>query len=116
MHDQIAHSLKLQINFTVCEPQHLNTIAFNDFCADSVTVQAFFREMLRSINFDNQFRGRTIKVRNERINDALFVDFHRVITQEIIPQMAFLRCHFPAEFLCTRKGFVIFPNWLYHIL
>lgn len=54
--------------------------------------------MLRAIQFNGKFCFCTIKVYNKKLNDALFVNFNRLIPQKRIPELSFLRCHFMAEF------------------
>ena len=69
--------------------------------------------MLRTIYFDNQLCGGTVKIYNISADDSLFVNLHRVFAKEKIPELAFMGSHFPTQLPCVFQLGVIF--WDGHI-
>ena len=53
--------------------------------------------MLRTVRFDNQLCGGTVKIHNKSADDPLFINLYRVFTKKKIPEFTFMGRHFPAE-------------------
>jgi hypothetical protein len=66
----------------ICEPYHIHTVTFQDFCPLVVICNSSVIQMLASVKFDRQFRGGAIEINNETVNYLLPQKTDRVIPQK----------------------------------
>lgn len=100
--DLSANRFKLPIYFAVRKPQYLNSILLNDTASFVVVKLSLFCIVLRTVQLNDQFRFCAIKVNDKKFYHTLFIDFYRIITQKIKPELTLLRGHLVAQMLCTR--------------
>ena len=63
--------------------------------------------MMCAIELYYEFCFVTVKICNIIIYDALLVYLYRIMLQEVIPQMLFLRCHIATQFSCVSQQVVV---------
>ena len=68
--------------------------------------------MLRSIQFDNQSGRCTVKVHNKSADNPLFVNLHRILAEEQIPELPLMGRHLSAQPAGILQLIVIF--WYAH--
>jgi len=100
-----AHSVKFSINLMIGKANNLYIKLIHDFRAFLIISKAFGREVLAAIQLDNELGRSAIEIGDKPGNHTLAVDFHRVMTKEIVPQMSFMARHFFSEFLRTWNEF-----------
>ena len=108
--DPFADGFKLEIDLVVGETKDFQTIPGKNAAACLVVLKSLFRAMLMPVQFDDQLRTGTVKICDKRFNNALLVDLYRIAAQKLIPELFFLRCHFTAQFACTRQHIAVFRN------
>ena len=110
----IAHTTKLSVNLSVGESQNLQTKSRQELRTLSVISQALGFIMLGSIQCNDQSGRSAVKVHDESADDPLFVNFHRILAEKKIPELALVGCHFSAKPPGIFQLAVVF--WYGHIL
>ena len=53
--------------------------------------------MLRTVYFNNQLCASAVKIHDKPADDPLLVNLHRVFPEKKIPELSFMRSHFPTK-------------------
>ena len=71
---------KLKINFMIRKTKNTQAVLRKDTASFTVVQKPLFGGMLCSIQFDDQLCAGTVKISNKRFNNALLINFYRVVT------------------------------------
>ena len=91
-----AYLRKMPVNIIIGEPQHFQSQPRQELRTFGVICQCLGIIMLRTVKFNDQFGGSTVKVHDESADNPLLEDFHRIFAQKEIPELALMGCHLSA--------------------
>ena len=91
-----AHTAKIPVDIPVGETQNLQSKRCQECGALRIIGYPLRLIVLRAIQFNNQLGRSTIKVNDKSPNNSLFINLHRIFTEEKIPELSFMGCHLPA--------------------
>ena len=78
--DPFTDCIKLEIDFMVGKTKNFQTILRKDTAPFTVIQKPLFSNMLCSVQFYDQLCTRTVEISNKRFNNALLINFYRVVT------------------------------------
>ena len=84
------------VDLRIGYPDNFQIKPFQKLCALCILYNTIPFVVLRTIQFHNKLCLRTIEIYNRSSNHFLSGKPYRICTQEIIPQVPFLFCHFLA--------------------
>lgn len=101
--DFFANSTEVLHYFSVRKANHAHTELLEGCGTSSVSSQSFWGEVLRAVEFNDQFERRAVEVSNVLRNGALPHPTHGLVIQKPIPKLALRRGERPPQLLRPRR-------------
>ena len=101
--DLFADGVEVMHHVVVFEADHAHTELLEGNGAGSVSSQSFGGEVLRAVEFYDEFERRAVKIWDVLPNRSLSQPTHGLVVQKLIPKLAFRRSQRPAQLLRERR-------------
>ena len=98
--DMLADSAKVLIDFVIGNADDFQAVAFQKSSSLGVVFDTSVLVMLRTVQFNNQFRFRTVEINDIFAQYLLPQKSDWIGAEIIVPKVSFFFCHFLAQMFC----------------
>ncbi len=92
-----THAAKIPVDVSVGKSQNLQSKRCQKCGTLRIIGHPLKLIVLRTIQFNNQLGRSTIKVCDKSPDDSLFINLHRILAEEKIPELSFVGRHLSAQ-------------------